>query len=152
MIRLKFICFLFVIISLSASCRKADVTFSDNLTVETTQFSIEKLTCDFNSSVQWTIDKSSNYLQKNIATKEAGNLRFVITANEFCSGPYAFRIIVFVNNKITFRRTIVEFPFENTIAIPENSTTSVQTYVERNPRIKDECENIGRVSNRVYLQ
>jgi hypothetical protein len=119
------ICFAFSIIS----CDKETPSFTP-ITTENI-YSIEKLSCNEQERFfNWRCSFSENYIQKNINNVKEANFRFQFSSDNFNPSGYGFRVTVFVNNILRFRRATREFPFETTLQVPVGSVVMVRTFVE----------------------
>jgi hypothetical protein len=141
------------ILAIALSCREADVVFQDDTAIEALKFSTEKLSLELPNTLQWQSDIQSNYLQKDILCKDCDSLKVLVSSENFCGGPYVFRVVGLVEKKLTFRRNVtLTFPTEITIDLNPNVTSSIQTYIQRNNSVKDNCENIGKVTCKVFCK
>ncbi|MBL7818102.1 MAG: hypothetical protein JNL70_24040 [Saprospiraceae bacterium] len=112
------------------SCQKSQ---DINLPIlEDRTFSIESFTCtDSNRFFDWQCSFNQNYIQKDISSPDKRNFTFKFSSDNFNKDSYGFRVQIFVNNIIRFRRSTREFPFETPLFIPEGSIISVKTFVEK---------------------
>jgi hypothetical protein len=111
------------------SCDKENSSFTPATSEEI--YSIEKLSCtEQERFFNWRCSFTENYTQKNINNVKQANFSFQFSSDNFNPNGYGFRVTVFVNNILRFRRATREFPFETTLQIPVGSVVIVRTFVE----------------------
>lgn len=116
-------------------------------------FTIENIICDENNrNFSWQCSFSQNYIQKDIKTKAEKNFTFKFSSDNFNRVNYGFRVNVYVNNVIRFRRSTRDFPFETSLVIPESATVSIKTSFEQYANINANIEDSGTVNCKVSCE
>jgi hypothetical protein len=125
----KYLILYFCFALLSLSCEKETST---NVPVKVEEtYSIEKLSCtEQDRFFNWRCSITENFIQKNINNVKEANFKFQFSSDNFNPNGYGFRVTVFVNNILRFRRATREFPFESTLKVPIGSVVMVRTFVE----------------------
>ena len=130
---------------LLASCEKKRDNYLPIM--EDRVYSIEKIICnDKNRYFSWQCSYYQNYIQKDIYTASEKKFTFYFDSDNFNRNNYGFRVLIFVNNGIRFRRTTRDFPFETSLVIPEGATVNIQTYFEQYVNGNDIIEPSGKVN------
>jgi hypothetical protein len=140
--------FLFIALSFF-SC---DEKQKDNVTPSTDDktYTIEKFTCNEKDRYfSWRCSYTENYLQKNITNVSDATYLLQFSSDNFSPTGFGFRVTVFVNNIIRFRRLTREFPFETTLIAPQGSLLTVRTYVETYDFLGNATEQSGNVNCKV---
>ena len=95
---------------------------------------------------------NQNYIQKDISTALEKNFTFYFYSDNFNRENFGFRVLIFVNNILRFRRSTRDFPFETSLVIPEGATVSVKTYFEQYANGNDIIEQSGIVNCKVSCE
>ena len=142
---------IFYVFAISGCDSKKDYVSPSIL--EDRAFSIEKMLCDDkNKYFNWRCSFNENYLQKDITTPHENTFLFQFNSDNFNRTNYGFRVLIFINNIIKFRRTTRDFPLETTLFIPKGAVIVVKTYVERYPNVNNENPLSGNVNCKVSCQ
>ena len=116
-------------------------------------YTIEKIICnEKNRFFNWQCSINQNYIQKDISTALEKNFSFYFYSDNFNRNNFGFRVLIFVNNALRFRRSTRDFPFETTFVIPEGGIVSVKTYFEQYNNGNTIIESLGTVNCKVSCE
>ncbi len=141
----------FVLLLFVLGCQKGHIDLNTSSILEDRNYTIEKITCDANNRFfDWRCNFYENYLQKDITCGIEKNYIFKFDSDNFNRDAYGFRVNIFVNNIIRFRRFTRDFPFETNLLVPAGNIVSVKTYFEKLPSINE--EQSGNVNCKVQCE